>query len=318
MRERERPPRAPRAGERRTDDSSRRRDRPPWAEGPKRPSVRSDAAGGRPGTREAGGDRTREGVIHGRNPVLELLRQGGRQADEVAVLAGARGPLTEVVALARRGGVKVSYRTREQLTAIAGTDHHQGVVARVASREYVDLSALLTVPPTRVETAFFLVLDQVQDPRNLGALLRTAAAFGIHGVVIPKHHAVGLTDAVTRTAMGAVEHVPVAREANLVNVLEVLKESGIWIYGLSVDDGVPLWQADLTGPLCLVLGGEGEGLRPLVARTCDVLVRIPMAGGVGSLNVAAAGAVACYEVTRQRAGGARQAAARAEPPIQTP
>ncbi|MBI2218005.1 MAG: 23S rRNA (guanosine(2251)-2'-O)-methyltransferase RlmB [Candidatus Rokubacteria bacterium] len=256
------------------------------------------------GAREATSDR-----IYGRNPVLELLRQGGRQVDEIAVLAGARGPLSEIVALARRRGVKISYRTRDQLTAIAGTDHHQGVVARVATQAYLDLDALLSLPSSRGGTAFFLVLDQVQDPRNLGALLRTAATFGIHGVVIPKHHAVGLTDAVARTAMGAVEHVPVAREPNLVNVLETLKESGVWVYGLSVDQGVPLWQADLTGPLCLVLGGEAEGLRPLVARTCDVLLTIPMAGGVGSLNVAAAGAIACYEVARQRA--ARDAASMA-------
>lgn len=243
-----------------------------------------------------------EGRIYGRHPVLELLRRGGRQADEIAVLAGARGPLSEIVALARRAGVKVSYRTRDQLTAIAGSDRHQGVVARVAAQEYLDLEALLRIPSARGGTAFFVALDQVQDPRNFGALLRSAAAFGVHGVVIPKHHAVGLTDAVARTAMGAVEHVAVARETNLVQALEVLKESGIWVFGLSAEGGVPLWRADLAGSLCLVLGSEGGGLRPLVARTCDTLLSIPMAGGVGSLNVASAGSVACYEVARQRAG----------------
>lgn len=247
-----------------------------------------------------------EGRIYGRNPVLELLRHAGRQTDEIAVLAGARGPLAEIVSLARRAGVKVSYRTRDQLTAIAGTDRHQGVVARVATREYRDLEALLGIPSAGGGTPFFLALDQVQDPRNFGALLRSAAAFGVHGVVIPKHHAVGLTDAVARTAMGAAEHVAVARETNLVNALGIFKESGVWVYGLtSAADGVPIWRADLTGPLCLVLGSEAEGLRPLVERTCDVLLTIPMGGGVGSLNVAAAGAVACYEVARQR--GQRQA-----------
>ncbi|PYN57858.1 MAG: 23S rRNA (guanosine(2251)-2'-O)-methyltransferase RlmB, partial [Candidatus Rokuibacteriota bacterium] len=124
---------------------------------------------------------TDEGRIYGRNPVRELLRSGGRRADEIAVLAGARGPLAEVVALARRAGVKVSFRTREQLTAIAGTDRHQGVVARVASAEYADLSGLLEIPKRRGEAPFFLALDQVQDPRNFGALLRTAEAFGAHG-----------------------------------------------------------------------------------------------------------------------------------------
>jgi 23S rRNA (guanosine2251-2'-O)-methyltransferase len=240
------------------------------------------------------------GVLWGRHPVVELLRTGGRRAEESAVLAGASGALSQVVALARRANVKVSFRTRDQLTAIAGTDQHQGVVARVAVQAYLDLDQLLAIPGDRGGIPFFLALDQIQDPRNFGALLRSAAAFGVHGVVIPKHHAVGLTDAAARTAMGAVEHVGVARETNLVNVLEAFKEHGIWVYGCTSGGGTPLWNADLTGPLCLVLGSEGEGLRPLVARACDVLVTVPMAGGVGSLNVSAAGAIACYEVARQR------------------
>jgi 23S rRNA (guanosine2251-2'-O)-methyltransferase len=242
----------------------------------------------------------RDDRVWGRNPVLALLRRGGRRADEVAVLAGARGPLSEIVALARRGGVKVSYRTRDQLTAIAGTTDHQGVVARVAAADYTDLQDLLALPARRQETPFFLALDQVQDPRNLGALLRTADAFGVHGVIVPKHHAVGLTEAAARTAMGAVEYVAVARETNLVGALESLKKSGVWIYGAVAEGGLPAWSSDLSGPVCLVLGSEGEGLRPLVARACDLLLSIPMRGGVGSLNVAAAGAVLCYEVARQR------------------
>jgi 23S rRNA (guanosine2251-2'-O)-methyltransferase len=241
--------------------------------------------------------------VWGRNPVLALLRSGGRRADEIAVLAGARGSLSEIVALARRGGVKVSYRTRDQLTAIAGTADHQGVVARVAAADYADLDDLLALPARRHQVPFFLALDQVQDPRNLGALLRTADAFGVHGVIVPKHHAVGLTEAAARTAMGAVEYVAVARETNLVNALERLKRSGIWIHGAIADGGVPPWSSDLSGPVCLVLGSEGEGLRPLVARACDVLLSIPMRGAVGSLNVAAAGAVLCYEVARQRGQG---------------
>jgi 23S rRNA (guanosine2251-2'-O)-methyltransferase len=238
--------------------------------------------------------------VWGRNPVLALLRSGGRRADEVAVLAGARGPLSEVVALARRAGIKVSYRTRDQLTAMAGTGDHQGVVARVAAADYSDLEDLLGVPARRHQVPFFLALDQVQDPRNLGALLRTADAFGVHGVVVPKHHAVGLTEAAARTAMGALEFVGVARETNLVSALEKIKKSDIWVYGAAADGGMPPWSVDLTGPLCLVLGSEGEGLRPLVARACDVLLSIPMRGAIGSLNVAAAGAALCYEVNRQR------------------
>jgi 23S rRNA (guanosine2251-2'-O)-methyltransferase len=247
-----------------------------------------------------------EGRVYGRNPVLELLRAQGRRADEIAVLAGARGPLTEVVALARRAGVKVSYRTREQLTAMAGSDRHQGVVARVASAAYIDLAALLEIPRARGEVPFLVAVDQVQDPRNFGALLRSAEAFGAHGVIVPKHHQVGLTESAARAAMGAVEYLPVARETNLVYGLEILKKSGIWVFGGTLASGVALWAADLAGPICLVLGGEGEGLRPNVARACDALVTIPMAGQVGSLNVAAAAAVLCYEVRRQRSLRAKE------------
>jgi 23S rRNA (guanosine2251-2'-O)-methyltransferase len=178
-------------------------------------------------------------------------------------------------------------------------------VARVASAEYADLADLEQIPAQRGEPAFFVALDQVQDPRNLGALLRTADAFGVHGVIVPKHHQVGVTATAARTAMGAVESIPVARETNLVNALERLKKSGIWVYGAAPEGGTPLWAADLSGPLCLVLGGEGEGLRPLVARACDVVLSVPMTGQVGSLNVSAAGAVLCYEVVRQRASRSR-------------
>src|SRR5207244_4001413 len=195
-------------------------------------------------------ERMSEDRVWGRNPVLELLRGGGRRVDEVAVLAGGRGPLTEVVALARRAGVKVSYRTREQLTAIAGSDRHQGVVARVASAEYTDVGALLAIPATRREAPFFVALDQVQDPRNFGAVLRTAEVFGAHGVIVTKHHQVGLTDAAARAAMGAVEYLPVARETNLVNALEIVKKAGVWVYGAVAGSGVPAGGADLTGPLC--------------------------------------------------------------------
>lgn len=238
--------------------------------------------------------------VFGRNPVLALLRAGGRRADEVAVLAGAQGPLAEIVALARRAGVKVSFRTRDQLAAMAGSPHHQGVVARVASVPYADLEDLLTIPGERGEPPFLLALDQIQDPHNLGALLRTAEVFGVHGAIVPKHGAAGLTDAAARTAMGAAEYIRVARVTNMVSALETLKKSGIWIYGAAVGEGVAPWASDLTGPMCLVLGSEGGGLRPLVAASCDILLTIPMRGRVGSLNVAAAGAAICYEVARQR------------------
>ncbi len=239
-------------------------------------------------------------VVYGRNPVLALLRHRSRRLDEIAVLPGAAGPLAEIVGLARRAGVKVSFRTRDQLTVMAGAPHHQGVVARVAAAEYVALADLLRVPAERGEPAFLLALDQVQDPRNLGALIRTAEGLGVHGVILPRHHQVGLTAAAARAAMGAFETIRVARETNLVAAMETMKKSGIWVYGATPEGGEPPWATDLTGPLCLVLGGEGAGLRPLVARTCDALLTVPMLGRVESLSVSAAGAVLCYEVTRQR------------------
>lgn len=239
--------------------------------------------------------------LFGRNPVLELLRAGGRRVEEIAILSEGRGPaLHELLNLAKRQGVKISYRTRDQLTAMAGDVHHQGVVARVAGASYASLGDLLELPESRREAPFFLALDQVQDPRNLGAVLRTAEATGVHGVIVPKHHSAGLTGAAAKSAMGAAELVPVAREINLVHALETLKKEGVWTIGAVPTGGKLPWELDLAGPLCLVLGGEGEGLRPLVAKTCDLLVSLPMRGRLGSLNVSAAAAVLCYEVLRQR------------------
>ena len=239
--------------------------------------------------------------MFGRHPVLELLRADSRRVEEVAVLAGGRGPaLQDLLAFARSRGVKVAFRTREQLTSMAGTPHHQGVVARVAGASYSSLAELFAL--ARGEPAFFLALDQVQDPRNLGAILRSAEAAGVHGVVLPKHHSAGLTPAAAKSAVGALDLVPVARESNIVQCLEAMKNAGIWIIGAVTKGGMVAWDTDLTGPVCLVLGGEGEGLRPLVARTCDLLVTLPMRGRLGSLNVSAAAAVLCFEVLRQRSG----------------
>ena len=242
--------------------------------------------------------------LFGRNPVLELLRSGSRRVEEIAIISEGRGPaLHDLLNLAKRQGVKISFRTRDQLTAIAGDPHHQGVVARVAGASYSSLGDLLTVPAGRGEVPFFLALDQVQDPRNLGAVLRSAEVTGVHGMILPKHHAVGLTGAAAKSAAGAAELVAVARETNLVQALEELKKEGVWIVGAVPTGGKVPWEMDLTGPLCLVLGGEGEGLRPLVARSCDFLASLPMRGQLGSLNVSAAAAVLCYEVLRQRGRG---------------
>jgi 23S rRNA (guanosine2251-2'-O)-methyltransferase len=248
--------------------------------------------------------------LFGRHPVLELLRAESRRVDEIAILANGRSPaLQDLLALARSRGVKVSFRTRDQLTAMVGTPHHQGVVARVAAASYADLGSLVQIAGERAEPAFLLALDQVQDPRNLGAILRSAEATGAHGLIVSKHHAVGLTPAAAKSATGAAEWVKVARVTNLVQSLEALKREGVWIVGTATQGGRSPWSADLSIPICLVLGGEGEGLRPLVARTCDLLLSLPMKGRLDSLNVAAVAAVLCYEVVRQRLGPAAQTSA---------
>lgn len=242
-------------------------------------------------------------ILYGRNPVLEALRQGSRQIEEVALLHEGRGRLRELEALARQLGLKVSHRSRTELTTMAGHPHHQGVVARVAAKAYAELDDLLAIPRQRGEVPLFLALDQVQDPQNLGSLLRTAEAAGVHGVILLRHHAAGLTPATAKAAAGALEFLPVGRVVNMVSALERLKAEGCWVIGATPEGTEEAWTADLARPLTLVLGGEGRGLRPLVARTCDLLVRIPLKGQVSSLNVGAAGAILLYEAVRQRRRG---------------
>jgi len=242
-------------------------------------------------------------ILYGRHPVLEALRSGARQIDEVLVEGADGGRAGPILALARRAGIRCLRAPRSALTALAGTTRHQGVVARVAARAYASLEALLAVPRERGEAGLFLALDQIQDPGNVGNLLRTAEALGVHGAIVLRHQAAGLTAHAARAAAGALEHLPVARVANLTQTLEILKGEGCWVVGgvAAGAETLPPWRLDLRGPVAIVMGSEGRGLRPLVARTCDALTRIPLAGRLGSLNVAAAGAALLYEVQRQRA-----------------
>ncbi len=254
-------------------------------------------------------------ILAGRHPVLEALRSRARPIEEVLVEAEARDRHGDILALARQAGVRCSRVPRAALNGLAGTGHHQGVVARVAPREYAELEDLLAIARTKGEPALFLALDQVQDPGNVGNLLRTAEALGVHGALVPRHQAAGLTPHVVRAAAGALEHLPVARVGNLGQALERLKQEGCWVVGAVAEGPAAMarraqapWTVDLRGPLVLVLGSEGRGIRPLVARICDVLVSIPLHGRVGSLNVAAAGAALLYEARRQRAAGDRRQA----------
>jgi 23S rRNA (guanosine2251-2'-O)-methyltransferase len=236
------------------------------------------------------------------NPVRERLRAGGEGVAELWLAEGAtRGAaFAELERLARGAGAKVRAAPRPKLDRLAGTDRHQGVVAVVADFAYAELHDLLDAAAGSGRPPLLVVLDGVEDPHNLGAIIRAAHALGAHGVVIPKDRAVGVTPAAAKASAGAVERCPVARVTNVAKTLEALKGSGVWSVALAADGDRPIGQVDLRGAIALVLGSEGEGLRPLVRKTCDLAANIPMTGDLDSLSVSSAAAVALYEAARQR------------------
>ncbi|HEX9402419.1 MAG TPA: 23S rRNA (guanosine(2251)-2'-O)-methyltransferase RlmB [Anaeromyxobacter sp.] len=241
-------------------------------------------------------------VVYGLNPVRELLRAAPAEVSELWLAeGGTRGAaFAELERLARTAGAKVRGAPRPKLDRLAGTDRHQGVVAVVADFRYADVDELLARAAAGGRPPLLVVLDGVEDPHNLGAVIRSAHALGAHGVVIPKDRAVGVTAAVAKASAGAVERCPVARVTNVAQCLERLKEAGVWSVGFAADAEKPLGALDLRGPIALVLGSEGEGLRPLVRRTCDLTAKIPMKGELDSLSVSASAAIALYEAARQR------------------
>ncbi len=242
--------------------------------------------------------------IYGRHPVSEALRARPRDVQRIMV-AQARGDrLTDVVRTAERHGIPVATVTRGALEDLVGDVPHQGIVAAIVAFGYVEPDDLLGVARERDEAPLLVALDQVQDPHNLGSIVRSAFALGAHGVVIPKDNSCEVTPTVVKTSAGATAHLGLARVTNLRRALEQLKESGLWVVGAAAGEGQPLAKTDLTGPTVLVVGSEGWGLRRLVAETCDVLVHIPMAGSLGSLNASVAAGIFLYEAARQRAGGA--------------
>jgi 23S rRNA (guanosine2251-2'-O)-methyltransferase len=243
-------------------------------------------------------------TLYGLNPVRELLRASSAEVSELWLgEGGTRGAaFAELERLARAAGAKVRAAPRAKLDRLAGTDRHQGVVAVVAEFRYADVADLLERARASGRPPLLVVLDGVEDPHNLGAIIRSAHALGGHGVVIPKDRAVGVTAAVAKASAGAVERSAVARVTNVAQCLEGLKEAGIWSVALASDGEKPLPAMDLRGPTALVLGSEGEGLRPLVRRTCDFSAHIPMTGELDSLSVSASAAIALYEVARQRRG----------------
>jgi len=240
--------------------------------------------------------------IYGRNPVQEAIR-AGRELKKVLIARGTKLPPPLMVAL-RENRVPFQEVNRERLDSLCGTTNHQGIAVQVAAAQYVDWEEILERARAQGEAPLIILLDELEDPHNLGAILRTAEGAGAHGVIIPKRRNVGLTGTVAKAAAGAVEYVPVARVPNLVQVIRELKEQGIWVAGLDGAADKTIWEQDLTGPLALVVGGEGKGLSRLVRENCDYLVKIPMSGRLNSLNASVATAICVYEVLRQRQGKA--------------
>jgi 23S rRNA (guanosine2251-2'-O)-methyltransferase len=241
-------------------------------------------------------------TIYGRNVVCECLRAGRRRVYKLFLAQGVEeaGPVAEVVALAHRAKVTIERVERAALDRI-GAVNHQGVAAEVSAYPYTHLGEILTRAEERDEPPFLLLLDCLEDPQNLGTLLRTAEVVGVHGIVIPKRRAVGVTPAVANVSAGATEHLRVTRVTNVARAIGELKERGVWVIGLEDLPQAQLYsQFDLSGPLALVVGSEGRGVRRLVLESCDAVLRLPMRGHIGSLNAAVAGSIALYEAWRQR------------------
>ena len=248
----------------------------------------------------------REDIIEGRNAVIEALR-AGREIDKIYLARGERDKtLGHIASKARDAGIVVVEADRRKLDAMSATHAHQGVIAVAAVKEYCTVAEILDAAEAAGESPFVILCDEISDPRNLGAILRTAECVGAHGVVIPKRRSAGITGVVDKASAGAAEHVRVARVANLSAAIRELKDRGLWICGSAAGAEKSLWEADLTGPIGLVIGSEGEGMGRLVAENCDFLVKIPMIGKLDSLNAATAAGVLAYEVLRQRTSGNKQ------------
>lgn len=239
-------------------------------------------------------------VIYGVNPVLESFRAG--RGIEKLILAEGRGgkEITEIINLARGKNIKISFEPREVLSRMSRNEGHQGVVAVVAAGRYSTLEEIVEKAKGSGESPFILVLDGIQDPQNLGAIIRSAVCAGVHGVIIPKDRAVGLTSTVDKASAGALEYMAVAKVTNIAHTLDELKKEGFWIIGTEGKAKESFYSADFKGGIGVVIGSEGEGIRPLVAKKCDMLISIPIKGKVTSLNASAAAAVVMYEVLRQR------------------
>ena len=240
-----------------------------------------------------------ENKIEGRNAVLEALR-AGKPIDKLYVLDGCPdGPVRTIIREAKKGDTIINYVKKERLDQLSEMGHHQGVIAMAASYEYATVEDILEKAREKGEAPFIFVLDNIEDPHNLGAMIRTANLAGAHGVIIPKRRAVGLTPTVARTSAGAINYTPVAKVTNLKQTMEQLKKEGMWFVCADMD-GTPYYQMDLKGPMGLVIGNEGEGVSRLIKETCDFVASIRKKGDIDSLNASVAAGVLAFEIARQR------------------
>ena len=239
-------------------------------------------------------------IIEGRNAVIEALR-AGRAIDKIFIAKGdVDKTLGHIASKARDKGIVVVEADRRKLDFMSQTHAHQGVVALAAVREYCEIADILAIAAERNEAPFVIVCDEISDPHNLGAIIRSAECVGAHGVIIPKRCSAGLTAIVDKASAGAAEHMAIARVPNISAAIKELKDNGLWVYGTAADGQNGLWSTDLTGAIALVIGSEGEGMSRLVKESCDFILSLPMKGQVSSLNASAAAAVTMYEVLRQR------------------
>lgn len=242
-----------------------------------------------------------QNIISGRNAVTEAIRSG-REIDAVYVQKGNRhGSITAIIAKAKEKGIIIKEVDPKKLDFMSGGSNHQGVVASAAIKEYSSLEDVFALAEERGEKPFVIICDELSDPHNLGAILRTAECSGAHGVIIPKRRSVGLTYAVGKASAGAVEYVPVVRVTNMASTVEELKERGLWVYSADMD-GKPWCEVDYTGGVALIVGSEGFGVSKLMRDKSDFIVSLPMKGQINSLNASVACGVICYEISRQRSG----------------
>jgi 23S rRNA (guanosine2251-2'-O)-methyltransferase len=242
--------------------------------------------------------------IYGRNPVLEAIRSGNRAVNHIFLMQGSRdGVLNQIEAHAKAKGIPIGIETRHRLDTLAGTDKHQGVLAVVEDFHYANLQDVLDIAQKKKENPFILLLDEIEDPHNLGAILRSADAAGAHGAVIPKNRAVDVNSTVLKASAGAAEHISTVKVTNLNETIRELKEANVWVVGADGDATKNFYEYDYKSPVAIVIGNEGRGLRRLVAENCDELVKIPMAGKMSSLNASVAAALLLFEVARQRHWG---------------